>query len=725
MPRLTLALAFSLLAAPAAAQEEPPRFETGLEGRAAQPRPGERVDFNLEDGDLMDLVRMIGTVTGHRYIITANVRAIRATIAASGPVTAEDAYRAFLAILHANGLTVVQRGRYHVITDSQEVARRPTAVVDDARAVAPDDRFVTWIHRVAHMPVSEAVTLLEGLRSNDGRILAYESTRTLIVIDTGANLQRLRRVLEAVDVPGSDAHVWVEPLHHATAADVVTTLTAVFGEAGSAPAAPRARAADAAAPPASPDRRAARFLADVRTNSLIVIATEPEYRRAIDLLRELDGRERAASASVRVRRLQFADAANVATTLSSLLGAGAGRTSASGPGASAPPIEGLRSTARIEPHADLNALVITATPTDHRQLAQLVDELDVAPRQVFLEMVLMELSVNEEDRLGLDLLGGIGGLFGEDLVGALANVASGGATTALEGFRMGILGPNLPGTTTRSFGVELQALAANQQTNVIATPYVMAMDNREAVINIGQNIPLQGSGVPGLPNLLTQSLPQEAQSAAAGMSSLAALGGGMGGRRDTGTIVTITPHINDDGQIRMEIVAEDSRQGARVGNLDASVIAQSIARTELVARDGQTVVMGGMMRDSMEATQSGLPILSQIPILGALFGQHSRRTERRNLLFFVTPHVVRGPADVRAIFERRMRERREFLERHMAFEGDWRPPIDYSRTRGLVAEMLGVLAEVEAEAEAAAIAPPAEPEHRARPPLGEPPRDGA
>ncbi len=301
-------------------------------------------------------------------------------------------------------------------------------------------------------------------------------------------------------------------------------------------------------------------------------------------------------------------------------------------------------------------------------------------------------------------------------MGALANLTTGGTASAVNGLTLGILGPNLPGTSTRSFGVELQALAQSQQTNVISTPYVMAIDNREAVINIGQNIPLQGSSVPGIPSLLSQAVPQDASTAA---SALSALSGGAGGRRDTGTIVTITPHSNDDGEIRMEIQAEDSRQGARVGNLDASVIAQSIATTELVARDGQTVVMGGMMRDSLETTQSGIPVLSQIPILGALFGQHTTRTERRNLLFFITPHVVRGPADVRAIFERRLRERREFLERHMAFDGDWEPPIDYSRARGLVAEMLEVLASAEAEAEAAAIAPPPDPVHVPRAPLGD------
>ncbi|MCB9593763.1 MAG: type II secretion system secretin GspD [Sandaracinaceae bacterium] len=713
--------------------EDPPPvpapFETGLEGRAARPRRGERVAFNLEDGDLMDLVRMMTTITGYRFIITGSVRELHATVAASGAVTPGDAYRAFLAILNMNGLTVVRRGPYHVITDSGEVARRPTALMNDRSLPASDDRFVTWIHHVRHMPVAEASQLLDGLRSNDGRLIPYEPTRTLIVIDTGANIHRMRGVLAAVDVAQSNTHVWVEPVHFANAAELVTTLGAIFAEdeaAAPAPATRRrpaqaAQATAAAAPStvASIQHAPIRFLADERTNSLLIIGIEPEYRRAIQLMRELDRRDREASASVRVRRLQHGDAEAVATTLQTLLGGPSGTASAAGAsGAASAAIEGLHNPVRVEAHPDLNALVITATPADYRAISLLVDELDVAPRQVFLEMVLMELGVDDQDSLGLDLLGGIGGLFGENLVGALANIASSTATSGLGGTTLRLTGPNVPGTSIPSFGVQMQALSSNVQTNVISTPYVLALDNREAIINIGQNIPLQGSSVPGVPSLLSSTLSADQQQALAGASALSAASGG-GGRRDTGTIVTVTPHINDDGEVRLEIQAEDSREGSRVGNLDASVISQSVAQTELVARDGQTVVMGGMIRDSLDSTQSGLPVLSQIPIIGALFGQHTTRTQRRNLLFFITPHVIRGPADVRAIFERRLRERREFLERHMAFEGDWEPPIDYTRTRGLVAEILNTVAEVRADAEAAAIRPDPDPEHVPRAPLGE------
>ena len=130
------------------------------------------------------------------------------------------------------------------------------------------------------------------------------------------------------------------------------------------------------------------------------------------------------------------------------------------------------------------------------------------------------------------------------------------------------------------------------------------------------------------------------------------------------------------------------RQSSTSGNLGAATLAQSIAETELVARDGETVVIGGLTRESSEQVRTGIPILSEIPILGWLFGSTEDRDVKRNLLFFVTPHVIRDPSDMRAILERRLRERRELLERAMAFDDEWEPPIDYRRTRGLVGEML-------------------------------------
>jgi general secretion pathway protein D len=698
-----------------------PAFVTGLEGRTpTRPARGERVSLNLEDGDLMDLVRLMTSITGHRYVLTGSPRAVRATIASTEPVTVEEATLAFHAILHQNGLTVVRRGRHHLIVDAGGVARRSTEVFDDARRPPVDDRFVTWIHRVTHAPVDEIAALLEPLRSTEGQILTHAPTSSLIVVETGANIARMRRILRDIDVPGGDVHLWVEPLRFADAQAIAEHVRAVFlddSEPAAAPARrtserPSARAEATPAPSAAtstpPAAALRRVLFDARINALIVVGTEAGYRRVLALVRELDRPD--DETTVRVHRLQHADAGNVAQTLQRLLGGGA-----EGQGAARPDAR-----IRVEPHADLNALVITASPAEQRRVRQLVTELDTAPRQVFLEMVLMELTVERGQGLGVNVLSGLQGVFDSSLMGFISGGAPVDAADLLTGIAIGVSGPTvrdprLPGGSAPSFGAVLHALSRSTQADILSTPHVLVLDNREATINVGQNVPLQGSSVPGFPALLPGA--GTGSTDASGLQAL--LGAQGGGRRDTGTIVRVTPHINDDGEIRLEIEAEDSRQGeVAQGNLGAVALNQSIAQTELVVRDGQTAVIGGLIRDSSETVRTGVPVLSDIPLLGALFSQTQERTVRRNLLFFVTPYVVRSQDDLRRIFERRMRERREMAERQRVFEGPWEPHVDYTRTRGGLAEMLDRVAALEREeAEAALAAAMPSEVHPPRPPL--------
>lgn len=719
----TLIAALIVVSVTAQASAQARRFDTGVE-RRARVRPSERVEFSLENGDLMDLIRMMTTITGRRFLVTGTPRTISATIASTEPVSAREAYQAFLAILHLNGMTVVRRGRYHVITETDTPIPPPVVSSGD---LPRDERLVTWVHRVRHVPVAEAAQLLDGLKSSEAHLLTYAPTGTLIVIDTGASVRRMRRILREIDVAEGDAHVWVEPVHHAEAAPLAELLSAIFESDTPAPRAPAAaRRAGAPARPAAARApaaraRAMRILPEERTNSLILVGAVEDYQRAIALLRTLDREDEQAGSTVEVRRLQHANAEAVAATLTSLLGGSSGSGAAS-----APAVEGLGGRVRVEAHTDLNALVVTASASDYRRLERLIDELDVAPQQVFLEMVLMELTIDDQDQVGVNVLSGLAGIFGSDLVGFIGGGGALSAADALSGLALGLTGPlvhdaRLPGGAAPSFGIALQALATSDQANIISTPYVMALDNREAEINIGQNVPLQGSGVPGINPLLAAAVPG-ASDAASGAAALSALSNpSSGGRRDTGTIVHVTPHVNEDGEVRLEIQAEDSRAGgSAAGNLGAAILNQSIARTELVARDGQTVVIGGLMRDAMETRRSGIPFLSEIPIIGLLFGSTTTHVVKRNLLFFITPHIIRSPRDMRAIFERRIRERREFLERQMALQDDWEPPVDYSRTRGLVGEILEVLDDAEAEAEAMAVEPAPTRQHVERPPVDAP-----
>jgi len=304
----------------------------------------------------------------------------------------------------------------------------------------------------------------------------------------------------------------------------------------------------------------------------------------------------------------------------------------------------------------------------------------------------------------------------------------------LTGVALGVRGENIDvpgvGLSVPGFGVLVTALASSGDANVLSTPHIIAMDNVEAEISVGQNIPLQTSGIPSgslssLSGLAGLAGGTSGTSGLGGLAGLAGLAGGSSGfgsapRQDVGTTIRITPHINQSSQIRMEIEEEISERGATEGELGVVSINRRTAKTEVMARDQQTVVIGGLMRDSVTTSETKVPVLGDIPLIGALFRRTTSQTQKTNLLLFLTPYIIRDPADLRAIFERKMRERQEFLDRYFVFGGDdYEPPIDYSRTRGLIAEMMQNLRELEQErvlAEAAEAEPP--PQHVPRPPVG-------
>jgi general secretion pathway protein D len=760
-------------------------FRTGLEETDTRTTPpGARVSFNLEDADLPDLVRIVSRITGKRFILPSKARSIKATVYSPSDVTAAEAYQAFLSILSLNGLSLEPSGRYYKIIETSGAESHGFPMYEDGETMPADDRFVTRMHRVANVSAEDVATLLTHFKTAEGAITAYAPTNTLIITDTAANVRRMLRIVSQIDIPRTGEQIWVEPIHYAVATDLAERLREVYPveEEGSAAAAPAAEgrrgrrgaakapttregeAPDAAATPTSStvgassggEARVRNIIADERTNSLIIMATERAYLQLLELIRVLDVAVEGEG-SVHVYELQYADAENMAEVLGSLIEGGGSSSSGSGGAAAtkraaaATAGEGADAIAgsfsggdiSIAAYKETNALIVTASATDYAALRRVITELDVAPRQVFIEAVIMELQIQRSSRLGVSYHGGlpepnIDGSAGLSVLGfgaanSIGFPASALAGDTLTGLALGVRGPNLPtipgiGLSIPSFGVVLSALADSSDSDVLATPHLLAMDNIEAVINVGANVPLQTSGLGGaLGNSLSSLAGGAGANAAgglAGLAGLSGLAGGLGGggvqRQNVGIILTMTPHINDAGEIRLEIEMENSEPGAAVGTLGVVPIQQTTATTQVLVRDQETVVIGGLMRDRVTTTETKVPILGDIPILGALFRTTSRTTERRNLLLFLTPYIIRGPDDLRAIFERKMQERQEFLDRFFVFgDHEYTPPFDYSRTRGLVLEIFNELEDVDEErvleAELESRPPP---EHTARAPLG-------
>ncbi|MEO8904179.1 MAG: type II secretion system secretin GspD [Polyangiaceae bacterium] len=661
------------------------------------PQPGgQLVKFNLQDADLAELVNHISGLTGKRFIYGAKVRQIKATVVSPEPVTLEEAYQAFLSILDANGMTVVPHGRFLKIIDSGGVVTQPTPIIARGEPVPDSDRFVTRLYRLEHVGSDEALALLGKFKSKDGDISVYAPGKLLIITDTASQVRRLMRIVEEIDVGGSGQHMWIEPVRNGTAQELAKRVNELF-DLGTTPAAAAA---------SSKASGLTKVIADEQTNSLIVVGTEDSYLRLLEVLKRLDSQS-AETGKIHVLPLQHAIAEELSATLNQMLGGAGGRAPAAPPGgapggAAAGTFEG---ELRVTADKSTNSLIITSSNRDYATMHLVVDKLDHARRQVFIEAVIMDLSVSDSTTLGMSFHGGdvLGAAQDTLLLGGFQagkSVAFPADPSLLQGFAAGIRGPNLPNTTNLlgtglsvpEFGVVLNAVAASGRSNILATPHIIATDNVAAEISIGENIPLQtnvGGGASALSGL----------AGGAGAAGLGGLLGGLGGfsapRQDVGNKIKVTPHINESNQVRLEIDQESSAPGATSGTLGAVSITKRTANTTVVVQDQQTVVIGGLMSDEYTTSRTKVPVLGDLPLLGALFRTSDVQKRKKNLLLVLTPHVIRDQDDLRKIFERKMQERQEFLDRYMVFSGeDWRPPRDWSRTSGLVEDIRKAFAEI-------------------------------
>ncbi len=667
------------------------------------------VKFNLQDADLAELVNHISGLTGKRFIFGDKIRQIKATVVSPEPVTLEEAYQAFLSILDANGMTVVPHGRFLKIVDSGAVASQPTPLIARGEPVPDSDRFVTRLYRLQHVSTEDALALLGKFKSKDGDLSTYAPGKLLIITDTATQVRRLERIIEEIDVGGAGQHLWIEPVHHGSAAALVKQLNDLF-ELGSAPAPGAGPGPAASSSGAAKSGGLSKLLADEQLNALIIVGTEDGYLRLLEVLKRLDS-ETSEASKIHILPLQHAIAEELAQTVNQMLGgARGGAGSGPGPNAAGPTASNamagtFEGELRVTPDKSTNSLIITASNRDFASLQLVIKELDHARRQVFIEAVIMDLSVSDSDTLGVSFHGGstvgaqnssllLAGFQAQNSVGFPASDAS-----LLQGFAAGITGPAIPGTTNLlgtglsipSFGVVLNAVASSGRSNVLATPHIIATDNVSAEISVGENIPLQTNVGSGL-----SALSSAASSSTAAASLLSGLGGtGAAPRQDVGNKIKITPHINESNQVRLEIDQESSAQGATSGTLGAVSITKRTANTTVIVQDQQTVVIGGLMNDSYTTTRTKVPVLGDLPLLGALFRNTVTTKEKKNLLLILTPHVIRDQEDLRKIFERKMQERQEFLDRYFVFsDEDWKPPQDWSRTHGLVEDIRKSFAEV-------------------------------
>jgi general secretion pathway protein D len=580
---------------------------------AAGAQQGAQITPNYKDADLGQVIEAVSQVTGKTFIVDPRVRA-QVTMLSTTPMSPAAFYEAFLAILQVHGFIAVPQGNVVKILPDATARQVPANDLPD-RVSSTSDEIVTQVMQVRNISAGQLVPMLRPMMPQSAQLAAYPSTNMLIISDRAANVNRIMRIVQRID-HSADGDIEVIRLEHASANEIVRVINSLAAAQG----------ADAAG--------AARVVADERTNSVLLSGEESARLRFRTLVAHLDT-PLEAGGDTQVRYLRYADAEKLAAKLKEQSGAAV--AAAGGPAAAqaaaAPGAVDKSVTIWAEP--ETNALVITAPPKTMRSLMSVVDRLDVRRAQVIIEAMLVEVSNDASRDLGVNwIVDGSGdnflvGLFNQPIAGtSIADIARGiqdpsSVTTAPGGLTIGG-GRNQDSGT--NFAAILRALASNGDTNVVSMPSVITLDNEEAQIKVAQEVPF-------LTGQFTNT-------------------GGAGGavnpfqtieRKEVGNILKITPQITDEDTILLKIEQEASgiaAAAAQVSSTDLVTNKRTIS-TRVLVDDGGMLVLGGLIEDRLTESESRVPVLGKIPVIGALFRVRNTQKTKTNLMVFIRPRVLR------------------------------------------------------------------------------------
>jgi general secretion pathway protein D len=700
--------------------------------------PNKKFKWELRgEVDLMMLLNSIAPMMCRPIIVPGAIRQSKVTILAPDTVTAPEVYRMFLSSLETMGLTVQPEGKVLKIIETNRARESAIPIYSEGETPPTQDQYVTRLMRLDHVSPDDVKAVLERLKSRDGDITPYAPTNTLVITDLASNIKRMEQVVNQLDVPMGGERIWVIKLRTVSATDMATMLSTIFNVAkgggtekgrrppnltNSTSAPPAAANAGAEKGPPGSDLSVTQIIPDERQNMLIVVSTEKAYQRILALVHRLDQASLRPGDStadlVHVVALENANADDIAGTLAGL-GAAVSKSGQTGAPRPATPAGGqgakggaslFEGDVRIASDKPTNSLVVLASGRDYITVRELIHKLDLPRKQVFVEATILEVSIDKTRNLGVAWHGGstVGFPSGQQslLFGGSEPSSSVNSIlfspAALSGLAAGLRGPPIPGadtilglppgTSIPSFGVFMQLLQNNGDVNVVSMPHILTTDNEKATIQVGQNLPFPGAlgGFPGIGGAGTTP----------GASPTFGFGTSVQ-RQDVALKMEITPHVNASDLVRLEIDNELSDVANPNYNGLGPATTKRTVKSVVTIHDQQSIVLGGLIKDSVSKTVNKVPLLGDIPILGYLFKTTTDTVTKQNLLIILTPYIIKEPSDLRRVFERKIRERREFMERWSAFrdEKDYDAQVDYRRKRGLLEEVN--LAAHEAELEAA------------------------
>ena len=658
-------LLLGAVAQPSYAQASRPGKERTASPAAADSAGSDAVTLNFKDADIDSVVGAFGHLLNRTFIIDPRVRG-KMTLETPRPVSRDQAYRLLQSQLRSQGFAVVEAGGLTKVVPEADAKLQSSPVTAGRTPGASGDQIVTQIFRLTHESASNLVPVLRPLISPNNTIVAYPNNNSLVVTDYAANLQRIARIVATLDSP-STSGVEVVPIEHAVAADIAVAVSRMLDDSARASAGAQVDAGQRVL-----------VMADPRINAVLIrTGSAAKMTLARSLIARLD-QPSSQPGNIHVVYLRNAEAVKLAQTLQGVLAGGSGRqggTGASGLGtdgasgllgasganptgattgmqagaqgqgaaATAPlqqsstqPVTVQAGGATIAADPTTNSLIITAPEPVYRNLRSVIDQLDTRRAQVFIESLIVEISAERAAELGIQwqflsapegttrVIGGTNlptrGT-GGNILDATANIGAVGT-----GLNVGVVRgtTTIPGIgTVLNLGFLARALETNANANILATPNLLTLDNEEARIIIGQNVPF----VTG-------------QFTATGTGGASVNPFQTIERRDVGTTLRVKPQVSESGTVRLQIFQEVS--SVQSVTLAAGIITNRRAiESNVLVDDGQIVVLGGLIEERVEGGEDKVPGLGDVPVVGQLFRYDNRRRVKTNLLVFLRPVVVR------------------------------------------------------------------------------------
>ena len=610
---------------------------------------------NLKDTDIQEFIKFVADVTGTTMVVDPNVKG-KVRVISSKPVSQAELYDLFLSILDVQGYTAVRSGQVIRIVPSKDARSSPVPIMDDQSAVG-NDEYVTQVIRLDNISAAKLIPVLRPLVPQQAHLAAYAPSNAIIISDIRSNIGRIVDIIERMDRSAIQTTEIIR-LKYGVAEDVVSMLNTLEKSR-------QGEGADA-------DKEAV-LVADKRTNSVVVTADELTVDRIRKLVTYLDT-PLEQSGNVRVIYLEYADATEIAEVLtrvmqniSRLEEGGSSKRAGSG-------------ESTIEADEGTNSLIITADTDEMAALEAVIARLDIRRAQVLIEAIIVEMTVTEGQDLGLQwLFANDNGVYGSNITTDEARRQSlgqlGGALVPDDGSEnigtreVAASLATIPGTTlgwgvvdeSLTMTVILNALESQGNNNILSTPSLLTLDNEEAYITVGSEVPF-----------------------VTGSYTNTGVGNGASNpfqtieRESVGVTLKVTPQINEGNAVVMDIVQE-------VSTLAPSLIASDLITNErkietmVLANDGNIVVLGGLVSDEIQDDSQGVPLLSSIPLVGRLFRSDSVKVTKQNLLVFIRPTIIRDDEDLAGATAEKYRyirdQQMERRERGLMFLDDGNLPV--------------------------------------------------